>query len=484
MISKTRYVEGLTCPKILWLEINKPNIEKEEQSSTASEYGHAVGEIAKNYFGKHINIERTTNQDMTILTKEYLNNKNIVITEASFTYENLFCSVDILVKKDNIYELYEVKSKKSPTTKDMDHYLKDISFQYYILSKNGINVKKTYLMNINPNYIRKKEFNIKEAFILTDLTKEIVSLSKNIPNNISSLNNMLLKEEPKIELNNNCKDCPYFYYCTKHLPDNNVFQINSKLPFSKKLELYNKGIILKKEALKEILTPLVLQQLEHDTKDIPDYIDKSSINKFLKTLKEPLYYLDFETYSSAIPEYEGDICNEIIPFQYSLHYYDNNELKHSEFLGDGITDPRRPLAEQLIKDIPNNVIILAYHKSVECGIIKKLAERFPDLKEQLMRIHDNVRDLETPFTKRYFYTRNMNGRSSIKVVLPALCPELDYSKLNGVHKGDEATNAYLGLKYLSKEEQQIIREQLLTYCSLDTFAMVRILEELRKKDNI
>ena len=77
----------------------------------------------------------------------------------------------------------------------------------------------------------------------------------------------------------------------------------------------------------------------------------------------------------------------------------------------------------------------------------------------------------------------MSGRYSIKVVLPALFPndpECDYNNLDSVHKGDEASAAYLSLPNLSKEEQEKLRYDMLRYCELDTYATVKIHEKLKE----
>ena len=63
---------------------------------------------------------------------------NIVITEASFNYNNNFCSVDILKKQGDKYEIYEVKS----STELKDIYINDASYQYYVLSNLGFNITK------------------------------------------------------------------------------------------------------------------------------------------------------------------------------------------------------------------------------------------------------------------------------------------------------------------------------------------------------
>ena len=172
-----------------------------------------------------------------------------------------------------------------------------------------------------------------------------------------------------------------------------------------------------------------------------------------------------------------------IPFQYSLHIEDKNgNVSHKEFLAECGIDPRRSLAEKLISDIPKNSCVLAYNMSFEKGIIKYLASIYDDLSEHLMDIYNNIKDLMIPFQNRDYYTKDMHGSYSIKYVLPALFPNdesLDYHNLEQVHKGDEASNAYLSLINLSKEEQKTLRKNMLKYCELDTYAMVKIVGKLK-----
>lgn len=214
------------------------------------------------------------------------------------------------------------------------------------------------------------------------------------------------------------------------------------------------------------------------------FIDKKYIKEFLSNLYYPLYFLDFETYQQPIPLYDGIRPYMQIPFQYSLHYIEqeNGELLHKEFLAEADVDPRRKLAEQLIKDIPMNVCTLAYNMSFEKTVIKNLAELYEDLREHLMNIHDNIQDLMLPFINRKYYKKEMRGSYSIKYVLPALFPNdpsLNYHELDMVHNGSEAMNAYANLGKLPKEEQEISRNNLLKYCELDTYAMVKIWGHLK-----
>jgi hypothetical protein len=83
-----------------------------------------------------------------------------------------------------------------------------------------------------------------------------------------------------------------------------------------------------------------------------------------------------------------------------------------------------------------------------------------------------------PFQKRYYYLPEMKGSYSIKYVLPALVPEMNYDKLE-IQEGGSASIAFESLYYendLFKTQQ--IRKNLLEYCKMDTVAMVEVLNKI------
>ena len=141
-LSKSKYCEGITCLKKLWLSTYKPE-EKEDIKESVFETGTEVGEIAKGLYGDYTDIE--FNSDLSKMiedTKKNLDTKgDITITEASFNYDNNFCSVDILRRIGNKYEINEVKS----STHINDIYLDDISYQYYILNNLGYKDRVTHI---------------------------------------------------------------------------------------------------------------------------------------------------------------------------------------------------------------------------------------------------------------------------------------------------------------------------------------------------
>jgi hypothetical protein len=343
-------------------------------------------------------------------------------------------------------------------------------------------------MYINNQYVRNGKLDLKQLFNIEDVTDIAFSKQKEIKQKIEELNEyMKATDEPEERISINCfkpYECPYLEYCTKGLPEKNVFTIKGGMRSDKKIELYNKGIITYEDILTTNINKKYKQQAEIDLSN-EIVIKKDEIREFMKTLSYPIYFLDFETYQEAIPEYDGTWPYEQIPFQYSLHYIEKEggELKHKEFLAEAGTDPRRTLAERLVQDIPMNVCVTAYNMGFEKGRIKEMAKIFADLREHLMNIYDNIKDLMIPFHDRWYYTKDMEGSYSIKYVLPALFPndpELDYHNLPVVHNGVEASNAFTDLINYSKEEQEEIRNGLLLYCGLDTLAMVKVWEKLKE----
>jgi hypothetical protein len=257
-----------------------------------------------------------------------------------------------------------------------------------------------------------------------------------------------------------------------------------RLSGKKKFDYYRKGMVSYADLLAAPkLNDKQLRQIQFELTDCGDYIDKGGIRDFLNTLSYPIYFLDFETMQPVIPLYPGTKPYQQIPFQYSLHYIEEpgRELKHKEFLAESGTDPRRAIAESLCRDIPRNVCVTAYNKGFECGRLKELAAQFPDLAGHLLNIQDNIRDLLVPFQSGYYYNRAMGGSFSIKSVLPALFPddpELDYHNLEGVHNGGEAMSIFPKIKDMPPEKAALARKNLLAYCKLDTYAMVKVWEAL------
>ena len=494
-LSKSKYCEIHQCPKIAWMRKNKPEEFISDDSALARmEKGNDVGDLAMGLFGNFVEVtsydESGNNLDlskMIELTKTEIAKSTPVICEASFEYNGLYCAVDILRAQNGGYAIYEVKS----STHVKPVYISDIAYQKYVLENSGINVTGTYLVNINSNYVFNGKLDVRRLFCVTDVSQAVAAEIYNVPTVIEKAEQLIeLETEPDFPLTKNCHEpykCGFWKYCSRNLPEPSVFDLY-RLASSKKFEYYNDGLL----SFEDLLARGVIKnkhqlrqmQFEAEKKDEP-YVDKEGVRDFLSTLSYPIYFLDFESMQPIVPQFIGTKPYAQITFQYSLHYIEKEggELMHKEFLAESGTDPRRALAQKLCEDIPKNVCVTAYNKSFECGRIKELAETFPDLAEHLMNIHDNIRDLLAPFQSGYYYNRAMGGSYSIKSVLPALFPDdpsLDYHNLEGVHNGSEAMAIFPLIAKMPPEEQKKARTDLLNYCKLDTYAMVKVWEKLKE----
>ena len=487
-LSKSLYIRGLQCEKSLWLKKKKPGVLQapDDGAQAVFDTGTSVGELACELFSGGERIEYTGDFNAQMAkTKELIERGTEVIYEATFCFDGILVMVDILRICEDGLIINEVKS--STSVKEV--YIDDASIQYYVISSLGYKVSAVNIIHIDNTYVRGENLELEKLFRAEDVTEQIMQKQAKIPQILNKFEEILSKNvEPEVDIGPHCSDpyhCDAWEYCWREqrgIPEYSIFNI-SRLRSDKKFDLYKNGMV-KFEDIKDLGIFNASQQIQIRSElSQEQIIDKDAIREFLKTLSYPLYHLDFETFQQAVPEFVGLSPYEQIPFQFSIHKdYGNGNLEHFEFLAEAGADPRYELALNLIKYIPQDACVLAYHASFEKGVIQNLATLFPQLSSHLMNIHSNIKDLEIPFAKKFYYHPKMCGSSSIKKVLPAIVPSFEsaYSSLDLIHNGGEAMSEYAKLKYKTKDEQDLIRKALLAYCKLDTLAMVKVLEKLRE----
>ena len=504
-LSKSRYTLFRQCAKALWLRTYKPDeAVVDAGTQTAFERGNEVGDLAMQRFGDftEVTIQKPDGsldlKAMIDKTSDEMRKGTPVICEASFSTNGHYCAVDILRKTDDGYAIYEVKSSSfsltSGDSRDLEKYIPDIAYQKWVLTQSGINVTGTYLVCLNKDYVRHGGLDLHQLFVEIDLGDMIAEEYASVPSLAAeALKVVNSSVEPEQDLFENCHKpygCAFWDYCKRlhGIPENEPTAFDLyRANFDVQLKHYHAGHIRFADLLNEKLTDAQRRQVEC-TLQQKEIVNKEGIRSFLNTLSFPLYFLDFETMQDAVPQYEGTKPYQQITFQYSLHICpsrDNDNYEHREFLApsDG-SDPRRALAEQLCRDIPQNVCALAYNKGFECGCINKLAQLYPDLADHLRNIADHIVDLIDPFRAGYYYVPAMGGSFSIKSVLPALFPDdphLNYHNLSELcQNGGDAMSIFPRIKDMPADEAAASREALLRYCELDTFAMVKVLEKLRE----
>ena len=252
------------------------------------------------------------------------------------------------------------------------------------------------------------------------------------------------------------------------------------------IDLFNEGILEISKLEGHKLSDK--QQIQHKThKSKEHHCDKAELQEFIKSLKYPLYFLDFESYNTAIPLYNGLKPYQQIPFQFSLHIIKKKRAKptHVSFIASGSEDPRSEFLKVLKKSLGKKGSIIVYNQSFEQTVIKKLAEYYPLYQDWSNSVIERMIDLLIPFRNFAYYHPDQHGSASIKKVLPVLTGQT-YENFE-IANGSDASLSYLFIthgsyegKKATPEETKKIRADLDKYCGQDTEGMIWILEKLEK----
>ncbi len=483
ILSKSTFIRGCQCPKSLYLYKHNYNLRGEisVQQQAIFDRGTSVGELAQQLFPGGTDASPANNflyQQAVVHTQKLIDEGVKVIYEAAFQFDGVLAVLDILVKKNGKWNAYEVKSSTSIS----ETYVLDASLQYYVITNSGIALSDISIVHINNQYIRKGKLDVEQFFNIESVHDAVLENQEFIAQKIDELKKVSnQKVVPKVDIGPHCSDpypCDFTEHCWSHIPANSIFDI-SGMRTDKKFELYENGIVSYQDVKPgDITNEKYYQQVEFFIKK-KDYIDKKGIKEFLKSISYPLLFLDFETFNPAIPLYDQSKPYQQIPFQYSLHYLQkkNSSLQHFEFLADPTSDPRLTFIEKLLSDTMSPGDILTYNQSFEKSCLNALAVDFPKFSKEILKRIDRIKDLMTPFQQRIYYKHTMHGSYSIKQVLPALVPELNYDSL-AINNGGDASLAFERMIFDRKSDHSELRKQMLEYCGMDTMAMVRILGKL------
>jgi hypothetical protein len=479
-------MKGCQCPKALWLYKHKPELRTEvsDQQQAIFDQGTSVGKLAEQLFPNGVDARPENTfayQQSVVDTQKYILEGHKVIYEAAFQFDQVLAALDILVCNRGKWKAYEVKSSTSVS----DAILQDAALQYYVITKSGMPLVDFSIVYINNEYVRGGDLDVQELFVIESVLEQILELQPMIAAKIPELKRVVkLSDVPKRDIGPHCSNpygCDFMNHCWQHIPEDSVFDLRGHSGGSKSFELYEKGILLLSDIPGDfkLNTSQQIQVTAHKTGE--PVINRDELAEFLDQLEYPLFFMDFETFQSAVPEYGGTRPYQQIPFQYSVHRLDapDTSLVHFEWLGESGTDPRKDFIENLLNVMGKIGSVVTYNSSFEASRLSELAIYFPQKAKAIVALQERIIDLMSPFRSKHYYLPIMKGSYSIKQVLPALVPELSYDDLE-IGNGGLASSAFYQLKFEKNvAEVKKSREALLKYCELDTLAMFRILEKIK-----
>ncbi len=519
-LSKSNYLLFLRHPAWLWLKkfdkYKLPPIDDNLQAMFDA--GHEFESYAEKLFPNAVKIgfdisNFATYKSMPARTKKALDEGASTIFQGRFEVDGstnevvhgsdrestsgsadsthaLTCIIDVLERNpDNTFNLIEIKS----STKAKPEHEYDLAFQTIVLEKSGIKIRSIAVIHANKEYIRSGDIEPEKITSKTDVTdavRELITITKEQINQAFAILSQEIMPDISPRFVNQV-GVPRVQWFAQWLeiyktlnPKLDPYSIYSlSYPNAEQIGRLEDGNIKMIADIPEelALRPKQIAQIQ-TTKNNKRIINQEKIKEFLSTFQYPLYFFDYETFSSVIPKFDGCQPYKDYPFQYSLHILDapDAKLRHKEYLHQENSNPMPGLIDQLKKDIGNSGTILTWNMSYEKGCNKRMAKFYPEHQEFLESLNQRINDLMIPFAKMWFFDKDFFGSASIKKVMPVLAPELSYKELD---VGDGLLARRMWMQTVLEGKNSTNRDEIINnlskYCTLDTFAMVRILEELR-----
>lgn len=482
--SKSKLLALRQCPKRLWLELHRPELREDSDATQSSfQIGHQVGEIARRIYdpkgtGALIDVQvegfaRAFERSADLLRDA------LPIFEAGFSGGGALAFADVLLpaqkEGQDVWHMVEVKS----STSIKDYHRDDVAVQAFVARSAGVPLQSIALAHIDSSWTYPGNGDYMGLLKENDLTTEAFSRTEEVKSWIAEAQIVSASpSEPAAEIGAHCDTpfaCGFYSYCSRNMPkaQHPVYwlpNIGAKMQ-----QLAEQGVIELRDVPDELLNAKQRRVKAHTLSNTA-YFDAVGAAADLAVHSLPAYFLDFETIQFAVPIWAGTRPYQQNIFQFSLHCLSvSGQLDHRDFLDLSGNDPSESFAQALISACGNSGPVFVYNAAFETGRMSELAIRYPQLGGALLAITLRVVDL-LPIARERFYHPSQQGSWSIKRVLPAVVPELRYDALEGVQDGGMAMRAFLEAIHpaTSAERKNLIEQQLLAYCKLDTYAMVRL----------
>lgn len=463
-LSKSDYQLYLDAPMHLWAQ-KHGQIQKQptEFEIHIMNQGYEVEEFARDYLKEFV-----------------INSENgeSIQFQRTFTDKQFVARTDALVYKpeSDSFDLYEIKS----STRLKPEHIIDAAFQYLIVNKE-IEIDRVFILHLSKDYVRIGNLNLENIFVSENVTGKVQEILVEI--DIKREEALIVAQQNSYEDIQHCykpKDCPCPDLCHPVLPEYSIYDI-PRITEKKKIQLLDQGIV----DIKDVPSTFPLNDKQQKIVEVAQagkpFIDPKAIKREFEYFEYPLYFLDYETFLSAIPSFDGYHPQQQMVFQYSLHKMESldGEVTHAEHLSITKDDPSISLVESLIRDIGDSGTVFVWNKTFEVSRNKELAEIHSDYADFFEKLNERIYDLGDFINYGMYIHPEFKGSWSIKNVLPVMVPELSYSDME-IGKGDQAMMAWWRLIYdeLPNGEAEKTKTALLEYCKLDTWAMVEIWKDL------
>jgi hypothetical protein len=467
----------MQCDRRLWLGWHEPEVAVEAAPGSILAVGHEVGEHAHQLFPGGVLVGGGPREfaQAVAQTQELLADRAVgAIFEPAFAFNDVWVRVDILERAAHGgWIINEVKS----STRVKPENIHDLAIQRYVVEGCGLTVEGTNLIHVDTSYVCDLAgLDWTKYFRKVDVTAQVLAALADTPGRVASFHEVLAGEAaPERRPSTHCFkpfECEFWERCTKDKPADWIWHL-PRLSAERFAALDAMGI----ESISALPADFPLngeQRRVAKAFRTNGIVVQPSIAAVLSHRDGPNGYLDFETFSPAIPLYAGTRPYQRIAAQWSLHVEnENGDLEHHEFLAGLAEDPRRGFCESLLAAVGTTDPIYVY-SPFESSTLDELARQFDDLADAIQAVRRRLVDL-LPVVRTSVDHAAFKGSNSIKAVGPVLA-RISYDALTGVAEGGNAAAALYRLatdQLQADETRDGLRAELLSYCSLDTEALAR-----------
>lgn len=472
-LSKSNYIQYLDCPEELWLQKNRAELIPELPPETMFkiEQGDLIDALAQKWFEAGAVID-----GVAIPPKQASYQDDLRI-------DGFIAISDVVVTHDDgSVSIFEVKGSTSVKKK----HIHDSAFQRTVFERKGYTVRDNYVVHVNRAYVFGGKIEAAKILTATKITEKVEEILKETYKKAKQAMAFINGPAPKPRINVQCSnkaDCPFLKLHYPEFPEYSVFDI-LRINRKKLQKLIDDG----QWDIKDVPADFKLSKRQRKQVDIAQSgkteISRTAIKRRLNKLKYPLYFLDYETFGYVYPAQKGYRPYQQMVFQYSLHILrtPDSELEHH----GSILKERKESVEVLIEHLRQYLkqdegSVVVWSENFEKRRNQEMGELYPEHASFMKDINNRTFDLMDIFRDGLYISPKFKGSYSIKKVLPVLCPDLDYGNLD-INNGAMATISWNKMtnEKTPRQEREAIFKDLLAYCHLDTYAMVRIWEELGK----
>ncbi len=482
VISKSSYMAGLQCPRLLWHKFNQPDAFPPVDATTQAifDQGAQVGELAKQLFPKGLEIGAgVIKKDAIDELSRAAVSRRLPLYEAGFIAGCAYARADVLVPVGrNQWDIVEVKS----TTEAKEVHVSDLALQRHVYEGAGLDIRRCFVMHLDSEYVRRGEIEPPKLFAKTDVTADVDDVVGSVGGELKKMVRIIgQRRAPDMEIGPHCSDpyeCPLRATCWKAVPKHSVFTLTHV--GKKAFDWFHDGITHLQDLPRDIPVNAKQEIQLRAVRSRHAQVDSDALREFLDGLEYPLHFLDFETINPAIPVWDITSPYQQVPFQFSLHIVDSpgGKLVHHAFLADGTADPRPEILARLKRLLGQRGSIIAYSASFEKNALRACGEAYPAFAAWWAKAEPRVVDLLQPFRSFHYYHPDQCGSASLKAVLPAVTGK-GYAEME-IADGATASQEFLRITFgkVSAAERRKVRAALEKYCGLDTEGMVWIVKAL------